>query len=435
MKITIEKYKPELILLLFAWLTVFLRFVPVIPIALLIIAVMMFRLKIVGIIYISLMHLSVFWGFMRNVGEGIPIPGLIWKLLAIVLLGFLLSKHKFKAPYFFKGLLWIMFMLACFVISSLTTSGGNYATTKLIDTSLFALTSYVAFTILFICAKPGENIGMAFYLIILGVLLLRIGSELSGVLPSGLADFGFMRNANSSLAAEDELLVSYHHPPFLALHGFALLFVQGVKSEMKKDMVLFLLFVSVLVSLYAGARQSIIISVVFLLLWGFRYVFKERFFSGVIIASVITVVIIGISNIVLGDEGVLTTTVNEGYFEGGGRGPWLMQGVQLFLSNPLLGVGFGRYSIFGEYGQYPHNIIIELLCEVGIVGTLIFFGIIVYHLSKSKKYAGYFIFLLLAFLMRAMASGGLDTNIAVFTLSVATFSYLSKSFKQTIKKR
>lgn len=434
MKINIDRYTPELILLLLAWLTVFLRFVPVIPVALLTIAVMILRLKIVGIIYISLMHLSVFWGFMRNVGGGIPIPGVVWKLLAIVLLGYLLSKYKFKAPYFFKGLQWIMFVLAYFVISSLTTSGGDYATTKLIDTSLFALTSYVAFTVLFICAKPGENIVTAFYFIILGVLLLRIGSELSGVLPSGLTDFGFMRNA-SSLAAEDEFLVSYHHPPFLALHGFALLFVQGGKNEMKKDIVLFLLFVCVLVSLYAGARQSIIISVLFLLLWGFRFIIKERFFSGVIVSSVIAVVIIGILSIVLGDEGVLTTTVNEGYIEGGGRGPWLIQGVQLFLSNPLVGVGFGRYSIFGEFGQYPHNIVIELLCEVGIVGTLIFGGIIVYHLSKSKKYAGCYVFLLLAFLMRAMASGGLDTNIAVLTLSVATFSYLSKSFKQTIKKR
>lgn len=51
------------------------------------------------------------------------------------------------------------------------------------------------------------------------------------------------------------------------------------------------------------------------------------------------------------------------------RGTMYKLAVGEFLKAPLFGMGPGGYS--EKYQGYPHNLILELLCETGIVGTLI----------------------------------------------------------------
>ena len=143
----------------------------------------------------------------------------------------------------------------------------------------------------------------------------------------------------------------------------------------------------------------------------------------VIVSFIVVVISIGYT-FIFGDDGLLTSTINEGYMEGSGRGPWIIQGINYFLSSPINGIGYGRYSFMGDYGQYPHNMIVELLCETGIIGLLFFFALLIYHIKKSWHFSEYYVFLLLVFFIRSMASGGLDTNIAVLTLSIATCSLI-----------
>lgn len=414
---------PEALLIILAWLTVFLKLIPIMPAILLAIAVMLLRIGMVGFIYLSFMHLSVFWGFFRNV-SGIPIPGMTWRLLAIISLIIFFSKRKTSIPYLRKGLLAVMAVLLFFCVSSLTTSGGNYAITKLENTLIYALASYFSFTILFVGGKEVEYKKIAFYLIILGIFLLRLGSELSGGMPSSIYDFGFLRSSNDFFSGEEEFLVSYHLPPFLALHGFSLLFIRPSLQKGKQFLELCLLAMCTLICLYSGARQFIVIAILFLALWSYLNLFKGGFSMRLVIVSFIVVVISIGYTFIFGDDGLLTSTINEGYMEGSGRGPWIIQGINYFLSSPINGIGYGRYSFMGDYGQYPHNMIVELLCETGIIGLLFFFALLIYHIKKSWHFSEYYVFLLLVFFIRSMASGGLDTNIAVLTLSIATCSLI-----------
>lgn len=56
---------------------------------------------------------------------------------------------------------------------------------------------------------------------------------------------------------------------------------------------------------------------------------------------------------------------------------------------PLLGHGLGGYFIEGHsdpgQGTYPHNLILELLCETGIIGTLIILGPILLLICHERK--------------------------------------------------
>lgn len=57
-----------------------------------------------------------------------------------------------------------------------------------------------------------------------------------------------------------------------------------------------------------------------------------------------------------------------------------------FLESPLVGIGLGNYAYFGKGFDYPHNIFLEILSELGIVGLLIFLMIIVPFMKAVISY-------------------------------------------------
>jgi len=59
--------------------------------------------------------------------------------------------------------------------------------------------------------------------------------------------------------------------------------------------------------------------------------------------------------------------------------------IWMFKENPVFGYGFGGYEALDAYMQYPHNIILDLLCEQGIVGSGIFFTFLIYPLCTIFK--------------------------------------------------
>lgn len=81
------------------------------------------------------------------------------------------------------------------------------------------------------------------------------------------------------------------------------------------------------------------------------------------------------------------------YVEGGGKGSigtradYLLISQDLFLKNPIVGVGFGGWQSGNLVGhKYPHNIYVELLAETGIVGFFIFVVVLVMAFSKTRLF-------------------------------------------------
>lgn len=100
-----------------------------------------------------------------------------------------------------------------------------------------------------------------------------------------------------------------------------------------------------------------------------------------------------------------------------------MRGLELFLQNPVTGVGFGRYSLWGNYGNYPHNLFIEILCELGIIGFLFISAFTLSALKGTKHLWGRYIYFFLVLFLASMASGGMESNIVVFSFLFALPSH------------
>lgn len=102
------------------------------------------------------------------------------------------------------------------------------------------------------------------------------------------------------------------------------------------------------------------------------------------------------------------------------RGTMYKLAVGEFLKAPLFGMGPGGYS--EKYQGYPHNLILELLCETGIVGTLIvcvFAGIAVCHIwaiARKENQVLYLLIFFAVYLLQANMSGSVWQGSALLYL-------------------
>jgi O-antigen ligase len=110
------------------------------------------------------------------------------------------------------------------------------------------------------------------------------------------------------------------------------------------------------------------------------------------------------------------------------------QALKLWVSSPksfFVGVGVGGfqwyYKYLPDFQMYPHNFILELLCETGILGTLLFAGMLFWPYCKAKEYYGCSqegitsLYPLLAFqFFVSMFTGGLISLFVFFALFFAS---------------
>ncbi len=85
--------------------------------------------------------------------------------------------------------------------------------------------------------------------------------------------------------------------------------------------------------------------------------------------------------------------------------------IDMIKENPVLGVGYGGFAEKeGNFVVYPHNLVLEVYSEMGIIGGTLILGLIIISLIKAYKInRNLFIFLVYAFVL-AMFSKDLTTN-------------------------
>ncbi len=105
--------------------------------------------------------------------------------------------------------------------------------------------------------------------------------------------------------------------------------------------------------------------------------------------------------------------------------------------NALFGIGIGGYNSFfdaGDVAIYPHNIFFEIVCELGIIGLLVFIFLLFFafrlalHILRDSDGNQYFtsitLFTLLMFsVFNASASGDINDNRILFTCVGGIYAY------------
>jgi len=94
--------------------------------------------------------------------------------------------------------------------------------------------------------------------------------------------------------------------------------------------------------------------------------------------------------------------------------------IELFIKNPILGVGLMNFHLYAPYyfGPYVHNIYLSLLVETGILGTLAFFSIIFLLLKKffPKNNLSWFKVGIISLIISFLLHGFVDNTMYVFSL-------------------
>jgi O-antigen ligase len=57
------------------------------------------------------------------------------------------------------------------------------------------------------------------------------------------------------------------------------------------------------------------------------------------------------------------------------RRDMVVKALEIWVDNPILGIGAGQFTIKGGFGTYSHNNYVELLANLGVIGLLLFYAL------------------------------------------------------------
>lgn len=407
-------------LIFLSFIDLFTHFLPPVIYALLLLMMMFLFLNRNEKIYVCLLVLSVpigsfFYMYsVRGVGGYVYILGLFFFLLNVI-------ERKIQVKGYKSAFISLFAIFVMLFFSVITSYGGDYAPQKLRYTIMMGILSFIAFDTLFTSMKNVDVRFLSLYLLLLSYMVLRSSIEVNNIAgPSSVFDLGFLRNQTRTndifQLGEEGFRLSYHLPGAIALQAFGIF---CLKNKLTSKVSLVFIVLTSIPILYSGARQSI---VVFFLMLMIKFLLDEknaRTFSKMIIMLIVTVCIGGIIHYMSKDGGLFSSVAHGGMLEGGNRDVDFLRGIMNFINSPIFGIGYGRDSLMGEYNQYAHNIVLELLGETGLVGFLLVFFVFIRCYRKCKGSVDVWLILFLAFIGPAMFSSGFDTNIRVVSFILA----------------
>lgn len=137
-----------------------------------------------------------------------------------------------------------------------------------------------------------------------------------------------------------------------------------------------------------GSRKALIAAVIIIVLW-YTFCYMPRVIKGkskwkgvIILFSIVFAIFVGKEFIRMYSESDISARMEglDNEMSGGLRSAMYKNGLQMFLSNPILGTGFMAYSI--SYGHYSHATIVEVPVSAGAIGSFIYFA--AYYISIKK---------------------------------------------------
>ena len=194
-------------------------------------------------------------------------------------------------------------------------------------------------------------------------------------------------NIGESLNIEGGM--NYQNISYYAVFSLGLtlyLLVYGNNNKLKRLLLLALSAIQLLMAISAGSRGAFVLAVIFIFFFGL----KRISLGNIIIYSIVAFVGVFVfesflSNNALFEQGfyrIFNFFSDSNAVEHDNR--WIRWNLawDAFLESPILGNGIG--SVFYKVGFYSHNIFTDLLCETGIIGISVFFGLLIKFAMKMR---------------------------------------------------
>lgn len=355
-------------------------------------------------------------GITRSYYPFIPVYGLIFNFIGLWLLKDWLIELFQKRS---SSIIYMLFIIAVFGGSYLMAEHTPLANNKIVGIIQHGLMIIPAYYVISSSKKLSNN-DLFQLLILTSIAYVAFTMAQYNISATTFYDFNWFRSSSEAYAyfEQESMLVSYQGVGMSALYGYTFLLASKDISSNKK-LLLYASIISFYIIMLSGARQAILgfLIVVFL-----RYALfnKAASFKKVmyLLPAVLLTYFIFSFIINLGSESV-NRTVESGI---GDRELLYLESIRLFTENPVFGVGLGGFATRNALGSvWSHNMILEILCETGLVGSILLLIIVFSYWRRNKislfyitPNGNYYFLILAALLIRVMVSGDLTLSIEVF---------------------
>lgn len=371
----------------------------------------------------------IFAGYLKTLGQALGLP------VDIAILAFAVSLCAGLALWFLRGAtvpesavapVCLFAALAAWVgLSQLWSPGVEYAQEKAARLLSLAMWAFVAASV--VVVQEEERVNRLLVGLRVGGLLYALMFALytRGALVAELAHSsgphylgpGRAISLAAVLACAAGITASRRLPRFLWLLATLLMFAALMAIGARQAVVGFLL--ALLVPPLLGVR----VRPPGFILWR-RYWATSSAVLGLIVLGVVASVILGASLVTVQRLQVLLEQPGGGV-SAAGRLAYYASALDLWAERPLFGHGVGAWPILngmGDVQHYPHNIILELLVEQGIVGfgfLALLFAVAMKRLGRREEIAAdpcrlTLLMVLVLSAFQAMVTGDLNDNRTLF---------------------
>lgn len=359
-------------------------------------------------------------GVIRAMYPILPVYGFLLELIGLFLTKDLISNLFHHNS---RNVLNMFLTLAFFGLFYLLGPQDDFAKDKYMAMCVhgfFMLLGYYVF-------EKSDNInveGLAQILILTAICMFTYVIQTVGMTRGGIIDYNWFRDQLVRFDYinnyEGGTLVNYQHIGMSVLYSVAIYLSQ---LRLRTWNTIFYVFFSSQLVLVSGARQALlgVILIIALRMVVFRVKNIGRVNLGRIFLMLIGLFVIGVIALTI-VQNLSIDTLNKTLEDGDtGRMFHYLSAISVFLDHPLFGSGIGGFHAITDQA-WPHNFVLELLCEVGIIGTIIAGMLLVLPVVRKKQgilhvtTSNLFYFLILtAIFVRIMVSGDLRESIEVFS--------------------
>lgn len=330
----------------------------------------------------------------------------------VFLRNYIKSRLNINEEFIKFGLLVIIFL-----ISYLYGPQHSYSKSKLIYIISIGFCSIIYWKVY--CQSPKlQSLALAQFLCLISLLFVYIAFDFYQFKhPAHIFDLDFFRSSYSFMMKNTDMVLTYHSVGIPAMMGIALILSSFELSKLRKRNVVTLLLPLIILLLIAQARQAIFGTFIILfirLIIDTRISLDKKIGFSVILAFASFLILTNLKSEAI-EDAMNATTLSQGLNRD------YDNAFRTLETDFILGKGLGGFSTNGARA-YPHNLFLELFCELGMVGTLLIVMIVFVPLvvkpdrfrllTRSNFYA---LPLIAAIFIRSMMSSDLIESITLIT--------------------
>ncbi len=380
-------------------------------------------------------------GLVRAMYPSVPLYGMM-----LVAAGVCLLAVRFKG---LKLRPWL-YLLALYLLFGITWLYGprsTYASEKMLNICLNGTLFLLAFRAIAVTkSMSARALGELLILTALAMISFSIiYYGFSG--PESWLDFKWLRHDSEVYfnQLQEHPLMNYQVVGMCGLYSLALIFSQ---KKIKLGDLLYFLPVCLYVILTSGARQAMfgVVIVILLKVFFLADLSRTNKWIAVALSILFLTAYFGIlSNEKISSAAKVLSADGGGMMTNGARGINFYAAFLCIRDHPIVGAGLGGYERYidwqgDQFGKWPHNIFLEILSEMGIVGLAAIVVLLIAFLSRYKvsfrlltRGNLYYFLLPVAMFCRFLASSDLGDSVVLFSAVFALSGFLPEKKRRRHK--